>query len=326
MVGRPTPPFLSDSCSTSPAWDTNLTDYWYDLEGLDNGTLYFWYVEANDNYSSSYSEIWNFTTAYDGGGNYPPDMPWNPYPANGSDYVDVNTTVSWDASDPDGDDLTYFVYWGEDPEVEPPEVSGYPPQPVDLNETWYYPGTMNYNMTYYWAIGVYDGINLTYGPLWNFTTEPEQGPPSEGWNVSISVEVGGSTTLNATFGMRDGANSSFNSGIGDKVLPPGFAGIESYFYYPDESSSPIDYRKLSVSYLNETYPANWTFYVHTFSGVSGDAEIHWNASYIYDIPNNYYVILNTTSGIVNMRSIDYYEWTATENTYYEFTIMVYEPV
>ena len=132
--------------------------------------------------------------------------------------------------------------------------------------------------------------------------------------------------MNATFGMRDGANSSFNPGIGDRVLPPGFAGIESYFYYPDESSSPIDYRKLYVSYLPIEYPANWTMRVYTFTGISGLTTMEWNATEVEMILGEYNVTLVTPTGSVDMIDFGSYQWTAEEDTYYDFTIMVYEPV
>ena len=243
---------------------------------------------------------------------------------NGSENVNVTTGLSWNVTNSENASLTYDVYFGVHP-----EEALYEPVAYDVNETWYYPETLNYSTTYFWMIDVFDGVNWTQGELWNFTTVFDNSTDHHGWNVTLEVEVfGGSdySALNATFGMRDGANSSFNGDVGEKILPPGFAGVESYFYYPDESSSPIDYRKLYVSYLNETYPANWTFYVHTFSGVSGDAEMHWNTTSVYDIPDSYYVVMDSPTGYVDMRSTDYYSWTAAENTYYEFTIMVYEPV
>jgi len=142
------------------------------------------------------------------------------------------------------------------------------------------------------------------------------------WNVSLSVEVGGSFALNATFGMKEGAKVGFNETDGDLVLPPGFAGVESYFYYPDNPSSPVNLRKLYVSYLPVEYPANWTFRVHTFTGISGETTLSWNASDLTHIPRDYYVNLETPTGSVNMRDASQYTWTAEESATYTFTVKV----
>ena len=142
------------------------------------------------------------------------------------------------------------------------------------------------------------------------------------WNVSLSVDVGGSSALNATFGMKEGATSGFDDTIGDLLLPPGFAGVESYFYYPDNPSSPVNLRKLYASYLPIEYPANWTFIVHTFTGASGETTLFWNALDIADIPSDYIVNIDTPTGSVNMRETIQYTWTADVETMYTFTITV----
>jgi len=236
--------------------------------------------------------------------------------------VNVTTELIWDANDPDEDPLTYDVYFGE-----APNVTDWAPVAANISDSWYYPPEdLDYNTTYYWVVDVYDWMNQTEGDLWNFTTEAEPTPAPEEWNISISVGVGIYTAMNATFGMRDGANSSFNAGVGDNLLPPGYAGVESYFYYPAEVSSPIDYRKLIVSYLSVDYPANWTLRVHTFTGVSGLTTMDWNATEVEAIPGDYAVTLVTPTGDVDMIDLGSYEWTAEEEMTYTFMIIVEEAV
>jgi hypothetical protein len=98
-----------------------------------------------------------------GGGNNPPDQPTNPNPADGAVNQPTSLTLTWDCTDPDGDPLTYDVYFGET--NNPPLVSG------SQTNTSYNPGQLNNNTTYYWKIVAEDNQGAsTAGPQWNFTT------------------------------------------------------------------------------------------------------------------------------------------------------------
>ena len=104
------------------------------------------------------------------GSNLPPNAPSNPNPANNTADVSVNTTLSWTCSDPDGDSLTYDVYFGT--LSNPPLVSN------DQSETTYDPGTLGSDETYYWKISAFDGELTTEGSLWSFETTAG----GVGWN------------------------------------------------------------------------------------------------------------------------------------------------
>ena len=98
-----------------------------------------------------------------GGGNNPPNQPANPNPGSGAVNQNTNTAVSWSCSDPNGDPLTYDVYFGTT--NNPPLVSG------DLTGTSYNPGELDSNTTYYWKIVAKDNQGgATAGPEWNFST------------------------------------------------------------------------------------------------------------------------------------------------------------
>ena len=96
--------------------------------------------------------------------NNPPFVPDNPNPNNGATSVSTTVDPSWTGGDPDGDSVTYDVYFGT--ENPPPGVVG------NQTATTYDAGTMNYNTKYYWKIVAWDenGASTT-GPIWNFTTE-----------------------------------------------------------------------------------------------------------------------------------------------------------
>lgn len=103
--------------------------------------------------------------------NNPPNTPSNPYPE--ADGVDIPTNIElgWVGGDPDGDTVTYDIYFGTT--SSPPKiVSNHP-------ETSYNPGELNNLTTYYWQIIAFDEYGAsTSGPIWDFTTTSNY-PPNE---------------------------------------------------------------------------------------------------------------------------------------------------
>ncbi|MCP4581433.1 MAG: hypothetical protein GY839_07420, partial [candidate division Zixibacteria bacterium] len=103
--------------------------------------------------------------------NDPPNTPTNAAPANGTTGVAPDADLSWTGGDPDGDTVTYDVYFGMDS------------TPVNLlsddqSGTTYDPVTLDYATTYYWQIIAFDNHGAsTTGPIWNFTTEAETNNP-----------------------------------------------------------------------------------------------------------------------------------------------------
>ena len=119
-----------------------------------------------------------------------PNTPSNPDPSNGEDDVEVDTDLSWTCSDPDGDDLTYDVYFGAN--SNPPLAAS------GIDETTYDPGTLDYGVTYYWKIKAIDPYGgTTTGPVWHFTTwintapnVPSNPDPYDGeTNVNVQSDI-----------------------------------------------------------------------------------------------------------------------------------------
>ena len=122
----------------------------------------------------------------------PSNTPGSPSPSNGTDNIPLSSTLSWNGSDPDGDNLTYYVYFGTD--EDPPLVS------ENQTGTSYSP-SLNYNTTYYWHVVSRDEHGIAAeGPVWTFTTSSEQkgggggggggappAPPTPAENVSEEV-------------------------------------------------------------------------------------------------------------------------------------------
>jgi len=100
--------------------------------------------------------------------NNPPNTPNTEQPGNQSTNMSINTNISWNCSDPDGNPVTYDVYFGN----ESP-----PPKRMDnqTNTTYYY-GILEYNTTYHWHIVAWDNQSAsTQGPFWWFNTTQEAG-------------------------------------------------------------------------------------------------------------------------------------------------------
>jgi len=70
--------------------------------------------------------------------NQPPDKPSNPYPPNDAANVSIFINLSWVCSDPNGDLVTFDVYFG----------TTNPPPKVASNVTEYNPGILDFNTTY----------------------------------------------------------------------------------------------------------------------------------------------------------------------------------
>ena len=134
---------------------------------LNYDETYYWIIVAWDTHGASTNgDEWHFTT--ESTPNNPPNLPSDPDPSNGETDVDVDYDLSWTCSDPDGDDLTYDVYFEAGDSTPDVLVSN------DQTETTFDPGTLDYDTIYYWQIIAEDEYGATTdGPIWHFATEEE---------------------------------------------------------------------------------------------------------------------------------------------------------
>lgn len=152
--------------STPPKVSSNQTGTIYDPGILDENTIYYWQIIAWDDLNlSNKSDLWHFTTKT----NLPPYQPFNESPPNGTPLVGINVDISWEGGDPDGDMVTYDVYFED----------ATPPEKVSSNQTGtlFDPGLLNTDTMYYWQIVAWDEYGAyNMSPIWTFSTA-ENGPP-----------------------------------------------------------------------------------------------------------------------------------------------------
>jgi formylglycine-generating enzyme required for sulfatase activity len=193
--------------SNPPLIEQNQSVSTYNPGSMIYEITYYWKIIASDGEFESSSPVWSFSTESGGGVNNPPNEPYDPTPSDNADNVSINTNLNWSGSDPDGDDLTYDVYWGTDPTPDSGELVS-----EDQAGTSFDPGTMQYEITYYWKIVASDGEYETSSSVWNYTT-------SEETNYGDMIFVQG-----GSFEMGD----HFNEGSGDE-LPVHTVTLNSFY-------------------------------------------------------------------------------------------------
>ena len=94
------------------------------------------------------------------GGNRAPNVPSHPNPADGAEDVSADQLLSWAGGDPDGDVVTYTVSLegGSDSIL------------TTTTESWFVPGALLTDTVYHWQITATDGLSISVGPVWGFTT------------------------------------------------------------------------------------------------------------------------------------------------------------
>jgi len=190
--------------------------------------------------------------------NHVPQEPSNPRPYDGETDVSLTPTLTWDiCSDPDGDIVTYDVYFGKSPYPSLVET--------DLSTNEFSPGVLEANTTYYWKIVAKDEHgSKAIGPIWHFTTvksnqapeTPSSPTPYDGarniiltptlkWKACSDPD-GDAVVYDIYFG-KDPDPPLFKGGLSKNEFSPGTLKANTTYYwkvvakdtYGNESSGPI---------------------------------------------------------------------------------------
>lgn len=114
------------------------------------------------------------------------------------------------------------------------------------------------------------------------------------WTVTLSAFVGTCTSQPTILGVADDTTEGFDTEYDAVLPPPPPMGIESYFWYSANPSSPVNLQKLTTSIVPPSSNMGWEYKVHTI-GVNGTLLIKWTS-----IPPQYngYLINNSDGTIL----------------------------
>ncbi len=239
-----------------PLLAADVPNNYFTPPGLTAGVKYYWRIVARDPLGLEQSSpTWNFTTRLD---NYPPSQPGNPSPANNAVGVPIDLTVSWTATDLDGDTLTYDLYFGT--ASNPPLLVAGLPSP-----SYHLPMLLE-KVQYYWKVVVHDQHTFTSGPVWTFKTEGPNSPPAVP-SVPSPADASTNVSVLATLGWLcsdpDGDFLLYDVYFGDTSPPPlAVSNVTSRSYNPGKMNFTTPYYWRIVArdiYGNETSGPEWSF-------------------------------------------------------------------
>jgi hypothetical protein len=245
------------SSSPPPLVASNVTSKSYALTGLSYLTAYYWKIVARDNHGAEAAgSEWSFTTRLV---NYPPSAATAQSPTQGMTNVNVNADIYWQCTDPDGDALTFEVYFG----------TTSPPPLVASNVTIksYDVGVMSFYTTYYWKIVAKDPTGLTStSSIFNFRTEVNDPPgtPSNPNPINSATGIVLNPTLSWTCTDEFPSTLKYDVYFGTSTSPPLVASNHTTnSYSPGPLTFATTYRWKIVARdaqgLERTGPV-WVFY------------------------------------------------------------------
>jgi hypothetical protein len=217
-------------------------------DGLVPGTTYYWRIdevnEADPN-SPWKGPVWSFTV--------PPKTAYNPIPADGAEFVDLDTALSWTSGF--GGKL-HTIYIGTDFD----DVNN-ASQGISQGPAKYIPEQLEPAKVYYWRVDEYDGYATYKGDVWSFTTPGAVGnpmPANGATDAKITATLSWTAAENAAshevfFGTNKDAvrNADRNSpeykgskALGAESYDPGKLSLNATYYWRiDEVDSLGDTQK-----------------------------------------------------------------------------------
>ena len=151
--------------SEIPHGTSNIPEY--DPGLLIENTEYWWCVIAKDEGGQSSTVGWRFQTGSSTSGS-PPSKPSDPNPESNANNVDINQDLSWTCTEPDGDPVTYDIYFATLNEFNEHIRSGIPHGTSNVPE--YDPGLLLENTDYRWCVYAEDKDGGIYSNAWSFLT------------------------------------------------------------------------------------------------------------------------------------------------------------
>ncbi|MHC4739837.1 MAG: hypothetical protein ACYS9Y_13105, partial [Planctomycetota bacterium] len=183
--------------SSPGTFQGNQTATTFDTGTMANDTTYYWRIDEVNAEGTTTGNVWGFTTIVSA-----PGAASSPSPADSATDVSNTAILSWTAG---SGATSRDVYFGTS---SPGDFQG------NQTDTTFDPGTLSYDITYYWRIDEINAVGTTTGNVWSFTTEADPSPPSQATNpdpadsaanVSVDTDLSwtagtGSTSSDVYFG------------------------------------------------------------------------------------------------------------------------------
>jgi len=208
-------------------------------DGLIPGTTYYWRIDEVNEAEPNTEEIsvwkgdvWSFMI--------PPKTAYNPSPAEGAEFVDLDVRLTWTAGF--GAKIHYIVF-GEDFD----EVNN-APAGTPNGTTSFRPGPLKLAKTYYWRVDESDGFEMYKGQVWSFTTlgavsgpNPANGAVNVKPSVVLSWDAGAVAASHEVYFGTDAdavknattASPDYKGpkALGDESYDPGKLSLNTAYYW-----------------------------------------------------------------------------------------------
>ena len=269
----------------------------FETENLDFKTTYYWKIVAKDEKGGvREGPIWKFTTIKQ---NDPPYIPNNPSPVDGVTGQPINLELTWKSGDPDNDEVSYAIYFGE--------VGNLKKIVDDLKEAKYMLKNLKYGTMYNWKVIAKDGKGgISESPVWQFTTnylpevidkpEPEDGASGVSTSPILRWEArdkdGDKLTYDVYLGKGEDLKLIASDLSTETYKVEGLENGEVYSWkvvVKDEKGGVVEgpVWKFTTNYLPEI--SNTPFPLNESTNVSLSTSLSWNSKdldgdrIIYDI-------------------------------------------
>ena len=191
-------------------------------DGLVPGTTYYWRIdEVNDTEPNSpwKGDVWSFSI--------PPKTAYNPDPADGAEFVDVNAVFTWT---PGFEAKVHTVYMGTNFDDVNDDAGG----PLLAHAT-YSPDMLEPERVYYWRVDEFDGFETHKGDIWSFTTpgavgnpQPANGAVDVQMNATLSWTAADNATSHELYFGADADAVGSATTASPEYVGPRALGAESY--------------------------------------------------------------------------------------------------
>jgi hypothetical protein len=132
-------------------------------DGLVPGATYYWRIdELEADGTVNRGDVWSFTV--------PPKTAFKPNPADGAEFAELDTELSWT---PGFGAMLHTVYFGDSYDDVSNASGG-----TSQGAAAYSPGPLDPEKVYYWRVDEFDAIETHEGQVWAFSTLGAVGNPS----------------------------------------------------------------------------------------------------------------------------------------------------